>query len=240
MTAATERPGPAPGAARRAARSPLTPARLLRMELRRNAMPWILPLIAALFWFDSYRPSTGPAAVSGRCARSGTWARGTPSSTSGRSWPAWPPGWGRGTAGAALADLVTAAARPRWAAQLATWAATAIWAVAAYLVFVGVMFAVYAHQGVRGTPPWWWVAVGAAAVTAFSAAGFAVGRLLPQPVRRAGGRVRRVPGHADVVADRVQPHQRVGADPADQLQRQLPGRLRDLLPATCPTCRSPG
>ena len=40
-----------------------------------------------------------------------------------------------------LADLVTATARPRWAAQLATWAATAIWAVAAYLVFVGVMFA---------------------------------------------------------------------------------------------------
>ena len=35
------------------------------------------------------------------CARSGTWARGTRSSTSGRSWPAWPPGWGRGTAGAA-------------------------------------------------------------------------------------------------------------------------------------------
>ena len=102
-----------------------------------------------------------------------------------------------------MADLITATARPRWAAQLATWAATAIWAVAAYLVFVGVMFAVYAHQGVRGAPPWWWVAVGAAAVTAFSAAGFAVGRVLPQPVRRAAGRVRRVPGHDDVVADRV-------------------------------------
>ena len=36
---------------------PLTAARLLRIELRRNAMPLILPLIAALFWFDSYRPS---------------------------------------------------------------------------------------------------------------------------------------------------------------------------------------
>ena len=77
------------------------------------------------------------------------------------------------------ADLVAGAARPRWAAQLATWAAAAIWAVGGYLVFVGVMFAVYAHQGLQGSPPWWWVAVGAVAVTAFSAAGFAVGAFFP-------------------------------------------------------------
>jgi hypothetical protein len=37
----------------------LTAARLLRIELRRSAMPWILPVIAVLFWFDSYRFSTG-------------------------------------------------------------------------------------------------------------------------------------------------------------------------------------
>ena len=90
-----------------------------------------------------------------------------------------------------LADLVTATARPRWAAQLATWAATAIWAVVAYLVFVGVMFALYAHQAVGGTPPWWWVAVGATAVTAFSAAGFAIGAYWPSrfaaPVAAFGG-----------------------------------------------------
>ena len=34
---------------------PLNAVRLLRVELRRNTMPWILPLIAALVWFDSYR-----------------------------------------------------------------------------------------------------------------------------------------------------------------------------------------
>ena len=78
-----------------------------------------------------------------------------------------------------VADLITAAARSRWTVQLATWAATAIWAVAAYLVCAGVMFAWYAHQGVGGTPPWWWVAVGATAVTAFSAAGFTVGAYWP-------------------------------------------------------------
>ncbi len=174
MTAVTG--APVRPRARRAA--PLSAARLLRIELRRNAMPWILPLIAALFWFDSYRPSTampplwiwrtfwnmgqghtiidfGPF-VAGVAAWMG--------SRDGR----------RGTT-----DLVTAAARPRYAAQLATWAATAIWAVGAYLVFVGVMFGVYAHQGMQGSPPWWWVAVGATAVIAFSAAGFAVGAFFP-------------------------------------------------------------
>ena len=189
MTAATrtavrQRPPRATGAAAR------TAARLRRIELRRNAMPLILPLIAALFWFDSYRPSTampplyvlrtfwnmgqghtiidfGPF-VAGMAAWIG--------SRDGR----------RGTG-----DLVTATARPRWPAQLATWAATAIWAVAAYQVYVGVMFAVYAYQGVQGEPPWWWVAVGATAVTAFSAAGFAVGALWPSrfaaPVAAFGG-----------------------------------------------------
>jgi hypothetical protein len=63
--------------------------------------------------------------------------------------------------------------------------------VAAYLIYVGVMFAVYAHQGIGGTPPWWWVGVGAAAVTAFSAAGFAIGAYWPNrfaaPVAAFGG-----------------------------------------------------
>ena len=36
-----------------------TAARLLRIELRRSAMPWILPVIAALLWFDSYRFGAG-------------------------------------------------------------------------------------------------------------------------------------------------------------------------------------
>jgi hypothetical protein len=157
---------------------PLNAVRLLRVELRRNAMPWILPLIAALFWFDSYRPSTGTAPL---YALRTFWNMGQghtildfgPFVAAVAAW------MGSRDGRRGLADLVTATARPRWAAQLATWAATAIWAVAAYLVFVGVMFAWYAHQGVAGTPPWWWVAVGATAVAAFSAAGFTVGACWP-------------------------------------------------------------
>jgi hypothetical protein len=157
---------------------PLNAARLLRVELRRNTMPWILPLIAALFWFDSYRPSTGASPLYGLRT---FWSMGQghtildfgPFVAGVAAW------MGSRDGRRGLTDLVIATARPRWAAQLATWAATTIWAVAAYLVFVGVMFAVYARQGVGGTPPWWWVAVGATAVTAFSAVGFAIGAYWP-------------------------------------------------------------
>jgi hypothetical protein len=151
---------------------------MLWLELRHNAMPFLLPLIAVLFWFDSYRPSTTQSPI---YALRTFWNMGQghtiidfgPFVAGVAAW------MGSRDGRRAMGDLVTATARPRWAAQLATWAATAIWAVGAYLVFVGVMFAVYAHQGVAGTPPWWWVAVGAAAVAAFSAAGFAVGALFP-------------------------------------------------------------
>jgi hypothetical protein len=178
MTAAAEAPvRPAPAGASHLA-PPLSFLRLLRIELRRSAMPWLLPLIAVLFWFDSYRPSTGQAPL---YVLRTFWNMGQghtiidfgPLVAGVAAWMGSRDGRRR------TADLVTATARPRWTAQLATWAATAIWAVGAYLVFTSVMFAVYAAQGVQGQPPWWWVAVGATAVAAFSAAGFAVGVFWP-------------------------------------------------------------
>jgi hypothetical protein len=177
MTAATAAPV-RPRLPHAAPAVPLSAARLLWIELRHNAMPWILPLIAALFWFDSYRPSTAQSPI---WMLRTFWNMGQghtiidfgPFVAGVAAWMGSRDGR-RGTA-----DLLTATARPRWAAQLATWAATAIWAVGAYLVFVGVMFGVYAQQGVQGSPPWWWVAVGAAGVTAFSAAGFAIGAYYP-------------------------------------------------------------
>jgi hypothetical protein len=157
---------------------PVTAARILRIELRRNAMPYMLPLIAVLFWFDSYRPSTAMPAL---WVLRTFWNMGQghtiidfgPFVAGVAAW------MGSRNGRRAVADLTTTTARPRWTAQLITWAATAIWAAGAYLAFVGVMFAVYAGQHVQGQPPWWWVAVGAAAVVAFSAAGFMVGAFFP-------------------------------------------------------------
>jgi hypothetical protein len=157
---------------------PLSFARLLGIEVRRSPMPLILPLVAALFWFDSYRPSTSqapfyPLVTFWNMGQGHTIIDFGPFVAGMAAWIGSRDGR-RGTA-----DLITATACPRWVAQLAAWAAAAIWAVAAYLVFVGVMFAVYAQRGVQGEPPWWWVAVGATAVAAFSAGGFTVGMLVP-------------------------------------------------------------
>jgi hypothetical protein len=157
---------------------PLSFARLLGIEVRRSPMPLILPLVAALFWFDSYRPSTSqapfyPLVTFWNMGQGHTIIDFGPFVAGMAAWIGSRDGR-RGTA-----DLITATPCPRWVAQLAAWAAAAIWAVAAYLVFVGVMFAVYAQRGVQGGPPWWWVAVGATAVAAFSAGGFAVGVLVP-------------------------------------------------------------
>jgi hypothetical protein len=163
----------------RGGRLPLPlPGRLLRLELRRNAMLRVLPLIAALFWFDSYRPSAALPPL---------WIQRTfynmgqghalidfgPFVAGMAAWMGSREGRRRTT------ELVTVTALPRWAAQLATWAATACWAVGAYLVFVGVLFGEVARQISWGGPPWWPVAVGAAGVAAFSALGFAAGALFP-------------------------------------------------------------
>jgi hypothetical protein len=177
MTATAAAPA-RPRAPRAASAVPLAAARLLRVELRHNAVPFILPLIAALLWFDSYRPSMTQPPV---WALRTFWNMGQghtiidfgPFVAGVAAWM----GSREGRRG--IGDLITAAARPRWTTQLVTWAATAIWAVGAYLVFVGVMFGVYIAQGMLGSPPWWWVAVGAVAVAAFSAAGFAVGAVYP-------------------------------------------------------------
>ena len=151
--------------------------RLLRIELRRSPMPWILPVVAGLFWFDSYRPSASqPPFWTLRTF----WNMGQghtiidfgPLVAGMAAWI------GSRDARRGMADLVTALAAPAWTRRTAAWAAAAAWAVGAYLVFVAVLFGVYAAQGLHGQPPWWWAGVGATGVAAFSAAGFAVGALV--------------------------------------------------------------
>jgi hypothetical protein len=177
MTAATEA-ATRPTAVHAVRSAPLSLLRLLRIELRRSPMPLILPLIAALLWFDSYRPSTAQqpfwvARTFWNMGQGHTIVDFGPFVAGMAAWIGSRDGRRR------TADLVTTTVRPQWIVQLVAWAATAIWAVASYLVFVGFMFAVYAHAGVQGQPPWWWVAVGGTAVAAFSAAGFAVGVVFP-------------------------------------------------------------
>jgi hypothetical protein len=174
MTAATDAPvrhGP-PRAARA---GPLTAARLLRIELRRNAMLWMLPLLAVLFWFSTYRPSMALPPwwnLRGAMIQQQALLAFAPLVAGAAAWM----GSREGRRGSA--DLVGVTALPRWAGQLATWAATTCWAMVAYLGGVAVVYGITAQQATWGGPLWWPVAVGAAMVAASCAVGFAAGALL--------------------------------------------------------------
>jgi hypothetical protein len=150
--------------------------RLLRLELKRNAMLWLLPLALGLFWYNGYReimavppmwnlramtlqnrmlldlivPVTGAAAWMG--------------SREGRRH---------------ITDLVEVTSRPRWARQLAVWAATTGWAMIGGLCCVGVVYVLTARQASWGGPLWWPAVVSLAGIPALTAIGFAAGALFP-------------------------------------------------------------
>ncbi|MGH3192488.1 MAG: hypothetical protein ACRDPY_17540 [Streptosporangiaceae bacterium] len=175
MTAATRVSSAAP---RRAAahRPGLPTLRLLRLELRHNAMAWLLPVVFALFWLVTYRKTMAmPPLWNLRAAglQTGAVADFAVPVTGAAAW------MGSREARRRVTDQVTITARPRWARLLVTWAATAIWAMLAYLGCLAVVYGVTAHQATWGGPLWWPAAVAAASVLVFCALGFVVGALLP-------------------------------------------------------------
>jgi hypothetical protein len=158
-------------------RVPLQAAgRLLRLELRRNAMLWMLPLLAALFWVVVYRrimalpPLWNVRAMTMQTA---TVTIFVPTVMGAAAWM----GSREGRHG--MSDLIAGTARARWVRQLAIWAATTCWAIVAYLACVGVAYGITARQGAWGGPLWWPVAVGIGSLPAMSALGFAAGAWWP-------------------------------------------------------------
>ena len=167
---AVSRPVPAKQRRLRAA------ARLLCLELRHNAMLWMLPVVAGLFWFTTYRkvmampPMWNLRATS---MQSGALLAFVCPVAGAAAW------MGSRDARRHITDLAAIAARPRWARQLTTWAATTCWAMVAYLGCVAVLYGVTAHQATGGGPLWWPAAVAAAGIAALSALGFAAGTVVP-------------------------------------------------------------
>ena len=150
--------------------------RLLRLELRHSAVLWLAPILGGLFYLTTYRgvialPALwdlraitalhdGVAAFAPFVAGAGAWM----GSRDGRR---------------ATGELITTSARSRWSTRTATWAATTCWAIAVYLVCIGVVYGVTAAQATWGGPPLWPVLAGVSAVAAFSTVGFAAGAVLP-------------------------------------------------------------
>jgi hypothetical protein len=151
-------------------------ARLLRLELRHNAMLWALPVVAGLFWLTTYRkvmamPPLWNLRATGM--QSGALVAFVCPVAGAAAW------MGSREARRGTTDLMGITARPRWARQLTTWAATTCWAMVGYLGCVAVVYGVTARQATWGGPLWWPAAVGAASLPALSALGFAAGTLMP-------------------------------------------------------------
>jgi hypothetical protein len=149
--------------------------RMLRLELRRSTMLTMLPLLAVLLAFTELRNDLShPPLWAVRSVDLQIQVELTGGIVAAvAAWVAGRDGRRR------LTDLVTTTSRARWARQLAAWAAVATWALAFYAACVAVVFVATARQATWGGPLWWLPGVGAAAVVAFSAAGFAVGAIFP-------------------------------------------------------------
>ncbi len=151
-------------------------ARLLRLELRRNAMLWMLPAAAALFWFTTYRKAMAmPPLWNLRATsmQSGALVAFACPVAGAAAW------MGSREARRHTTDLVAITARPRCGRQLSTWAATTCWAMVGYLGCVAALYGATAQQAAWGGPLWWPAAVAAASLPALSALGFAAGTLVP-------------------------------------------------------------
>lgn len=155
---------------------PAAAGRLLRLELRRNAMIWMLPLLAVLFWLDTYRRATGQPplwTVRGMTMQWRALLVFLPFVAGVAAWMGSRDGRRR------ITDLVGVTARPVWVRQLSCWAATTCWAEAAFLGCAAVLYGVTAAEASWGGPLWWPLAVSATCIAAATALGFAAGALLP-------------------------------------------------------------
>jgi hypothetical protein len=154
----------------------LAAARLLRLELRHNAMLWMMPVAVALFWVTAGRKimATPPLWSLRAAGLQPNAVLAFASPVAGAA--AW---MGSRESRRRTTDLVNITARPWPVRLLTTWAATTCWALVAYLFCVAVVYGVTAHQATWGGPLWWQAVVAAASLPAVAALGFAVGTLVP-------------------------------------------------------------
>lgn len=152
------------------------PARALRLEIKHSAGVWVLPILAALFYFNAYRTAAGYPPTWTVRASVITGSNLIFFSVIAAGIAAWvATREGRRKTG----DLLATTARAAWARQATVLAATAFWMVLAYLAGVAVIYLQTVLQATWGGPPLWPVAVGVVGVAASCAVGFTCGTLFP-------------------------------------------------------------
>jgi hypothetical protein len=151
-------------------------ARALRLEFKRNAVPYVLPLLAAVFYFDTFRTAAGfPPVWTLRASVIGDHMLIEFSAFAG-ALAAWA---GSREGRRKTLDLVTTTTRAAWARLGAALAGTLCWLLLAFLAGVAVMYVQTALQATWGGPPLWPVLVGAANVTVVTVIGFTCGVFWP-------------------------------------------------------------
>jgi hypothetical protein len=152
------------------------PARALRLELKRNAVPMLLPLLAAVFYFDSLRRAGGfPPVWTLRASVIGNHMLFEFNAFAG-GLAAWA---GSREGRRKTLDLVATTPRAAWLRLSVTLAGTLCWLLLAFFAAVGAVYVKTALQATWGGPPLWPVLVGAAGVTVVAVIGFTAGVLLP-------------------------------------------------------------
>jgi hypothetical protein len=150
--------------------------RALRLELKRNAVPYLLPLLAALFYFNTIRTAVGYPPV---------WTVRASVITNDMMWEFSVFGAGLGAwAGSRegrrkTVDMVATTSRGTWSRLSIALAGTLCWMLLAFLAGVAVLYGQTAIQATWGGPPLWPVFVGAAVVTVVTVIGFTGGVLFP-------------------------------------------------------------
>jgi hypothetical protein len=152
------------------------PARVLRIEIRRSVVLWSVPLLAALFFFDSFRTAAGLPPIwtvrssvltTNMIEDFGPFAAGLAAWVASRE--------GRRKTG----DLLAVTSRPAWARQLSALAATLFWLLLTYLACAAAVYIDTALQATWGGPPVWPIVVGVVEVVTFAVIGFTAGALFP-------------------------------------------------------------
>jgi hypothetical protein len=153
-----------------------TAVRLMRLELRHNAMPWLLPLAIALFGVITYRKMLAMPPfwyVRAASTQSGMVLDFIMPVAGAAAW------MGSREARRRVADLLETVARPRFVRLLAIWAATSCWAVAGCLLCLAAAYWATSQRASWGGPLWWPAAVAVASMPAFAALGLGAGVLVP-------------------------------------------------------------
>jgi ABC-type transport system involved in multi-copper enzyme maturation permease subunit len=152
------------------------PAPVLRIEIRRSAVLWAVPVLLALFYFDSFRTAAGFPPVwtvrssvitSNMVVDFGPFAAGLAAWVASRE--------GRRK----IDDLLATTVRPAWARQASALGATLFWLILTFLIGVAAVYIDTALNATRGGPPLWPVAVGVVEVVTFAVIGFTAGALFP-------------------------------------------------------------